>query len=191
MKKVAVSLLVVCFASTFAFGGMVDLVQTSTDDVYNDSNLGGTTAVFDIYIDSTVFPTGFTALDLDLGSNALTMTDVTLDGAFSDLFNFGSTISAEIPGTGAFASDAFITGFYFGPGIQPRILAGTLTVDATGADAMDHTLGVVGELADANDARDPLSLLQGGGVVSVLPEPATVSLLVLGTLGLIRRRKAS
>lgn len=180
MKKIAAVLLVVGFTSASAFGGIVSFTQTSADPDIN----GVTTATFDVMLDSTTFADGvISAISMDLGSN---------DG-LDVSFALGAALSGWVPApavsdsNAVYADGVFIDGFtLLGPTAVP-VLLGVMTVDAAGLAGGMYGFEVSGQFGGTTPgARDPI---EGAGMVNVIPEPASLSLLALGALGLIRRRK--
>ena len=89
---------------------------------------------------------------------------------------------------------------------SPVFPLGTLTIDTTGLAVGDHFLYIGDQVARGDGPGDPLGRdggfskiafnsdgtsepLMGTGVITVVPEPATLALLGLGAIGFIARRK--
>ena len=183
MKKIAAVLLVVAFSSVSAFGGVVSFTPTSPDPWGNALD-GPTTQTFDVMAESTMLPGGVVgSINMDIGS------DSGLDVSFVHALPW-TLASVDDPGRGVFANDVFLDGVDFGAGSTPSFLLGVLTVDANGLAPGLYSYGVGGQFGFSAE-RDPIEIGPSmGGMVNVVPEPASLSLLALGALGLIRRRKA-
>ena len=182
MKKVAAVLAVVCMCSS-AFGGTIAFTP------------------MDVTIDPAVDPLTFT-LDMSVGGTTVGMMDSVDVFVGSD--DLAITDFEWAPFTRFFDSSEANTDYYqsgwkfgyFGTAADSTdFLLGTLTVDATGLAP-----GAYQVMVDAG--RDGnRSGITGGGVtdlvemsiasVTIIPEPATISLLALGALALIRRRKSA
>ena len=182
MKRIAAVLLVVAFGGVSAFGGVVDFSPDPLDLLITGPMTGS--------LDVTVTGVGqFDSLDMVIGSDDFTITAFTYDAAI-DL----DSTSAPFMGVGIYGSDLWIGGFNDAGHVSgPSMLVGTVDVDLTGLplgsyeiivdpvrDGNISVLGVPGVGADA---------MSGLGVVNVIPEPATLGLLGLASLGFLRRRK--
>ncbi|MGD2109664.1 MAG: PEP-CTERM sorting domain-containing protein [Phycisphaerae bacterium] len=183
MKRVAAVVLVLGFLSTSAFGAAVIGFTQTSPDPFNDANDGATTATFDVTLLSTDLTGGVaSSVNMDLGS------DDGLDISFVHALGWTLT-SVDDPGRGVFADDVFLDGVDFGAGSTAPVLLGEMTVDAAGAALGLRSFGVAGQFGQGAE-RDDIVLAEGHGLVNVVPEPATLSLLLLGAAGLIRRRTA-
>lgn len=197
MKKIAAVLVVVLFTSSYAMGGVVSFSQTSADPFVNPGD-GPTQVTFDITWVSTTFVDGAMSMDLFIGSDtgpAFDMTVGDLDAEFTGAFMM-SDVSDPDP-FAHYADGIYISALTFGAPVLPDvdgILLGQMTVDANGLTAdTDYLFYVHGEselAGTVSGSRDPLTVA-ADGLVHTVPEPATLSLLVLGTVGLIRRRMAA
>lgn len=181
MKKVAAVLAVVCMCSS-AFGGTIGFtpgevtLRPSDPRVFTlDMGVGTTTVGM---MDSA---------DVFVGSDDLAITDF----VFADFSRFFFENEANTQ----FYPSGWKFGYFGLAADSTDFLLGELTVDATGVPN-----GVYEVVVDA--ARDGnRSAFTGGGVtdlietsvatVTIIPEPATISLLALGALALIRRRKSA
>ncbi len=187
MKKVA-AVLAAVFMCSSAFGGTVafDPVRVEIDPLVS------TIGTFDVSVATADQVTSFTSVDIIMGSNdGLALTDFVLDPTFATLFLFNAV---DIPANPTvYASDIKAGGFGIA-GQSAPILVGTLTFDAAGLDPGDYTIMVD---SDVDGGRTKIGLatategLFGSAVVTVIPEPATISLLAFGALALICRRKSA
>ena len=188
MKKVA-AVLAVVFMCSSAFGGTV-----AFDPVGGEIDLrtGVTTTTFDVSVATADQVTSFTSVDIIMGSNdGLMLTDFVLDPGFATFFLFNAVdIPASPP---VYASDIKAGGFGVAAQSAP-ILVGTLTVDAAGLAVGDYTI-VVDSGQDGGRTKIGLATdiegLVGSAVVTVIPEPATISLLAFGALAVICRRMSA
>ncbi len=191
MKKFAAVLTMVAFCGTAAFGGTVDF-SAGTFDL---------TAPADVNMDVTLSMNNGTDLfdfaDIIIGSN-----DVTL-GAFTYASPnpFGSNGPITRDPMAVYASELWVGGTdsNIPPVVGPRALLGTLTINA--ADIQGTGTPVGGTLTVMVDPAQDFGIsaiggggnneaLSGIGTITVVPEPAMLTLMGLGALGLIRRRKA-
>ena len=205
MRKVAAISLVTVFATSSAFGG---LVTFGTGMVEIDITAPGPhTATFDVTIESSTIDV-FTAVDLIFGSDRLTIpadgftySDDTIGAVIASVIGGGAGSTLAPPygcfGSCVYASEAFV-GTFASDGFPNALLFGTLTVDAAGLDIGEYSVmvdserdGGVSQLIFSFEGVDFFDPLNGIGIVHVVPEPATIALLGLGAIGLLRRRRSA
>ncbi len=181
MKRVAVVMLLVTFVSSSAFAGTI----TFTPD--KATVLAGEKVKFDLTLSSLDVLSAFDSIDVVVGApDGLVIQDF----VFSAESIAGSIFQAVTPDVGKYIDDTKFGFFGLAPLGTPFNL-GSLTVDTTGLEIGKYTLVVsfdtdLQSTATLSGLSEPLF---GSASVNVIPEPATISLLGLATLALIRRRK--
>jgi hypothetical protein len=181
MKKIAAVLALSLMIGLPAMAGTVtftplDGLEASPDGISAPTSLRFQVGFLDDF--STIGST-FTGIALHIG----------VDGGPTVGFDFGDlafTLQNPDPSF-AFDSAILINAVDFGVGTSlPFPNVGTVTVDTTGVAAGSYVLDSSGDIAF--QSNEPAI---GSIGFTVVPEPATISLLALGALGLVfRRRKA-
>jgi hypothetical protein len=189
MKKVAAVSLVVLLMSPYALGGTVGIEPASGTELYPDSIMGDTVGLFNVTLNADATISEFSALGLVAGVDGGPDVGFTLEPDFLAAFTF---VVVDVPGPGVYGSDIFVDGFGLSALALPRLI-GVLSVDATGADLGDYSI-IVDSGFDAGRSAigDPTGnsdTLLGSATFTVIPEPATLTLLGLAALGFLRRRK--
>lgn len=186
MKNVAVVSVLIGLISSSALGGMVGFDPSDTMIDRNVAPPGVFTV--DVSIAATSLAT-YSSADVVFGSDdGLTIMDFTWNTP--GVTRFFDSIAADP----AYASAIKIG--YFGtesPSPSSQLL-GTLTVDATGLADGEYNIVVNAENdggASKVTSGTDVDLLFGGATVNITPEPMTLSLLGLGALALLRRRRTA
>jgi len=198
MKKFAGVTMILMFVSASAFGGTVSFINPSQGGstlVYDQS---GGTGTYDVELTSTT-TAPFSAIDIIIGSESLMFNPVEGPGGFefSSLF-ITSTLSRGVSPQDQLTvpNEIKIGGINFlGNTIPAPITVGTLTIIVpAGLAPGDYTIFVDTSL-EANGVSSTLAIggvsdpLTGLGIVTVVPEPATLVLLGCGALMVLRRRR--
>ena len=192
MKKVVAAWMLVACASSHAFGGIVGFNPPKIEIDLAVSTLGK----FSVSVASmTQFSNVFTSFDIVFGSDDVDITGFVFDGAIPGIFPLNA-IDVPASPTSAWTYDADIGGVSFTGGTSPPFLLGSLTFDTallapgTYMIEVDPTMG--GAPSELKNSAFPgqSELLTGIGTINVIPEPATISLLGLAALVLVRRRKS-
>lgn len=181
MKKVAAIWVGVLFLNSYAFAGFVSF------DPEKASVLPGEPAVFGVTLVSDTLG-DIQGADVVLGSD-----DVAFGFQYSD--EWGSAmVNVSTPSPlGIFPFDLFVGGNGPLPIGLSSILLGTVTVETTGLAEGQYSIFV-------DSSRDGFSSIglgttfdpiSGTGLINVVPEPMTLSLLGLGALALLRRRRTA
>ena len=190
MRKVAAVLGVVVIANSYAFGGIVEFSKGEFNVLAPDL----------VRLDVTVVGENqYDFADILFASYDVSITGLEFSAEWTDAFSFVADPVFDLV-FGSPGSDLFSTSTNATP-VGPTLFMGMLVVDPRGfgltlADlgtellvviepcCIDPQLSQVG-MGGVNEA------LFGFGIINVVPEPGTFSLLGLAALGLIRRRRKS
>ena len=186
MRKVAASLVCFAFANSAALGGIV------TFSPEKDSVLPGQAAVYDIIVSSSDLGE-FDTVNLLLGTDDPLDLVVTYD---ADWLASTSLPPADPLPFFVYPVDLNFGGSNFGLWTAPLLVA-TLSIDTTGlaegqysflVSAAEETIraGVGLSSLQIGFSSEPL---EGVGLLNVVPEPATLALLGIGAVTLLRRRR--
>ncbi len=193
MRKFAVVLLVIGFAQVSAFGGMISFVpEKPTVDV----NAGDSPLVkLDVFLEQ-VGVASFISFDILFGTDNIGLDIMSFE--FDATFAATSVFSSITNDNFGIYPDAIKAGFFSSApitlGVTGLTRVGSLTVDVT-AVAKDYGNYEIIVDGDRDGPRSFVSTgavndsLFGVGSINVVPEPATISLLGLASLALIRRRR--
>ncbi len=194
MRKVAVGLCAVGLMNGWAMGGTVVFSPGAQDVTLNS----GATVSMDlsVHVDGSHAPT-ISGADIVIGSN-----DVPFNFSYNSAWTTAMpNLTAPISGVGSYTHDLLVGGSNPTAGAGTSVPLGTVTVNTTGL-----ALGTYQILVDSGIDQGFSSVfagfpgqpfvsepLTGAGSFSVvaIPEPATLSLLGLGLLGFLRRRRAA
>lgn len=194
MRKFAALLTAVGLSATSALGATVSFAPNpGGSDTVNAAALP-TTVNFDLIIGGIAAIDGanggLQSIDVVVGSDG----PLTMNGfVYNPAFVTGAALPPPTPGPiGIYPNDQYFGGFETAatrPG-GPTYNLGTLTVGVPGGLAPgDYTFKVDGDFDQFSNLNGTEGL-SGVGTIHVVPEPATLGLLALGALGLIRRRMA-
>jgi len=185
MKKLIGAMMLAAFTATSAFGGSVEFNPSSTL-----VDPGGQ-ATFDVSVSSeTIGNWDATSLLFGTDSSSLTVSDFVFSTNMTDIQAFPPFVT---PNTDVYSS-GLLAGIFLLEGVN-NMTVGTLTVDVAG-DAVPESVHTVmvdsGRDNDLSNIASGLNQegLQGTGTITITPEPATLGLLGLGGLAVLRRRKA-
>lgn len=191
MRWTALALSVVALANSSAPGGIV-----AFDPLVQEVDLSGDTrTTFEVSIASLDTITWFNAFDIVLGSDDLEIFEWKWD-TWSGLFDDPGNVCYPGPcpwPMGIYPSDLLVGWPLLGGQLAPPLLLGSLTVDAAGLAIGEYAVIVDpdrdGGLSIVGLRGGAFESLNGMGVVRVIPDPGTLTLLALATMGLGRLKR--
>ncbi|MHC5111586.1 MAG: PEP-CTERM sorting domain-containing protein [Planctomycetota bacterium] len=180
MKKCLGAMLVVAFASASTFAGTVSFSPASADALPGDQ------LTMDLSVSSDALG-NWDAISLLMGSNDLEIKDFAFSTEMTDNQAFDPFVT---PG-GLYNSD-LLAGIFLLTATD-NALVGTLTVTVPQGLAEGSYDVVVDSAFDGDLSNIAAGISQEGlfgtATINVVPEPATLGLLSLGGLAMLRRRK--
>lgn len=180
MKTGAAAMLMVALIGTYAFGGVIEF--SPADVVVNPGD--PTVLTMDLIVAESDVNPAYDSLDAIIGVNGGPQLTGFAWGPWGTRFFDLSEDNDDYYDSG------WQIGF-FGTAQAAGLTLGTLTVDVTGLpyDGMTYDIVINSDIDGGRSGigapPDPITAL---GTVTLVPEPATLSLLALGAVGLIRRR---
>ncbi len=183
--KKLVGMGVLCtLAATSTFGATITFAPT------NASVTAGTPITTDLELFWAVPVFNSHNATILLGSNDATDLSFSIDAAWTAAFTTVPAVVVEEFGN--FAQEVTIRGEGNTlPGSQTSVMVGTLTIDTTGMANGNYSVGVDDTVSELEifDEETVYDSISGAFSFTIVPEPATLSLLALGGLAASRRRR--
>ena len=194
MRKVAAISLVMVLATSSAFGTAISFGPNEVVIDLSDPNVD-TKVKFDLTIGAPDVISSYEFADIVVGSDDLAFQSFEYSDDFiaATIFRSGPPFGPFDPENPFYTNEYFLGGFLASLNSEPLLL-GSLVVDAAGLGlgeysvmvdvGRDGNVSVIGDVAGSE-------LVSGMAIVHIVPEPATIALLGLGAIGLLRRRRSA